>query len=572
VGRNGRRRVARVVALVTALSLFAAACGDDDNGGNTSEPGGSTVAPGGVDDPDAKPVPGGELVYALEAETSAGWCLAEAQLAISGIQVARAIYDTLTAPDENGEIKPFLAESFSSNEDSTQWTFKLRDGIKFHDGTDLTAEVVKNNLDAYRGQYEARNPLLFVFVFQDIESVTAVDRLTVRVNTKRPWVAFPWFMWGSGRVGIMGQKQLDSKQCNDDLIGTGPFKKGTWRVNDRFVADKNPDYWAKDADGNQLPYLDRIIFRPIEDGQARYNSLKSGEFDAIHTSSNQNIDKIRKDAENGDLKNVESDLFGEVSYTLLNAAKEPFNSRTARLAVAYGTDLNLVNEIQNLGIPTLAQGPFAPGNTGYLEDAGRPQFDEGRAKELVAQYKQEEGKDLAFTLTHAGDPETTALANLLKEQAANIGVNVDLVPVPDQSELINTAIGGTFEAVTWRNHPGADPDTQYVWWYNKATENPDGTTSFSNPVNFGRFDDPEINDLLDRGRTTKDPAARKQIYEDLNREFANEMYDLWGWYTIWSIGTKPDVNGILGPNLPDGSKPFPGLATGHPVSGIWRSK
>ena len=101
-----------------------------------------------------------------------GWCLPEAQLAISGIQVARAIYDTLTAPDENGEIKPFLAESVEPNADNTAWTIKLRDGIKFHDGTALDATVVKNNLDAYRGAYPARQPLLFVFMFQDIATST----------------------------------------------------------------------------------------------------------------------------------------------------------------------------------------------------------------------------------------------------------------------------------------------------------------------------------------------------------------------------------------------------------------
>ncbi len=191
------------------------------------------------------PVPGGEITYGLEAETASGWCLPEAQLAISGIQVARAIYDTLTAPDENGEIKPFLAESVTPNADNTVWTIKLRDGIKFSDGTALDATVVKNNLDAYRGTYPARQPLLFVFTFQDIASVDVVDPLTVTVTTKRPWVDFPWFLWGSARVGIMGQAQLDSTSCNDDLIGTGPFIKDSWTVNNSFVATKNPNYWAQ---------------------------------------------------------------------------------------------------------------------------------------------------------------------------------------------------------------------------------------------------------------------------------------------------------------------------------------
>src|SRR5262245_31411675 len=124
------------------------ACGGDDNGGGGDNNSSKGTQP---DESNLKPEAGGEVTYRLEADTTGGWCLPEAQLAIAGIQVARTIYDTLTAPDENGEIKPFLAESFSSNADATEWTFKLRPGIKFSDGTDLTAQVVKDNIDAWRG-------------------------------------------------------------------------------------------------------------------------------------------------------------------------------------------------------------------------------------------------------------------------------------------------------------------------------------------------------------------------------------------------------------------------------------
>jgi peptide/nickel transport system substrate-binding protein len=113
---------------------------------------GSTQASGGDDD-DAgvgPPQRGGTLVYGLEAETTNGWCLPEGQLAIAGIQVARSIYDTLTVPTGDGSFAPFLAESVTPNADYTQWTITLRPGVTFHDGSPLTAEVVKNNLDAYR--------------------------------------------------------------------------------------------------------------------------------------------------------------------------------------------------------------------------------------------------------------------------------------------------------------------------------------------------------------------------------------------------------------------------------------
>ena len=88
-------------------------------------------------------------------------------------------------------------------------------------------------------------------------------------------------------------------------------------------------------------------------------------------------------------------------------------------------------------------------------------------------------------------------------------------------------------------------------------------------MNFGRFKDPEIDLLLDAGRLEADPAKREQIYEDLNRRFADRLWNLWSLWSMWTIGTATDVHGVIGPDLPDGSKPFPGLADGHPVTGLW---
>ena len=121
----------RVRGLLLALLLLATACAGVSSG---------STQPSGGDDDDAGAGPpqyGGRMVYGLEAETTNGWCLPEAQLAIAGIQVARSIYDTLTVPDGEGGFQPFLAESVEPNADYTQWTITLRDGVTFHDGTPL---------------------------------------------------------------------------------------------------------------------------------------------------------------------------------------------------------------------------------------------------------------------------------------------------------------------------------------------------------------------------------------------------------------------------------------------------
>jgi peptide/nickel transport system substrate-binding protein len=526
------------------MGMLAAACGggDDDGGGGT----------GGED---AGPVtPGGNVVYGLEAETLDGWCLPEAQLAIGGIMVAQSIYDTLTRPNAEGEIEPWLAESVEPNDDATEWTITLRDGVTFHDGSELTAEVVKNNLDAYRGAYEGRNPLLYVFVFEPIESVEVVDPLTVQVNLKQPWVSFDAALHGSGRVGMLAQAQLDDQSaCGRDLIGTGPFTMVDWVPNQRFVAEKNPDYWATDAEGNELPYLDGIEFRPIVEIAQRQNALLSGEINAMHTSDPKTVDELRGMVDTGEINAYESDEFGEVSYVMFNSSQPPFDNIKARQALAYASDFEEFNAILGAGILEQATGPFAPGNIGHLEDTGMPTFDLDEATRLVEEYEEETGERLRFTYTTTNVQATTDQAQLLKQQAEAAGMSVEIVTV-DQSTQIDLAIQGDFQALGWRNHPGGDPDGQYNWWKSGS------------PVNFGRIDDPEIDRLLDEGRTTAE--GRDEIYEELNERFADQLWNMWIYNTPWMVASATDVHGVPGEG-PDSEEGFPGLAAGHPVTYMW---
>ena len=498
----------------------------------------------------------GDVVYALEAETNGGFCLAEAQLAISGIQVTRTIYDTLTAPNEDGEIEPFLAESVEPNDDYTQWTITPRAGVTFHDGSPLDAQIIADNLNAYRGAYEGRSPLLFRFVFQDVENI-AVEGETVVVTMKRPWVAFDWFLWGSSRVGIMGRAQLDadSSTCANNLVGTGPFQLEKWTVNQELVATKNPNYWLKDENGTQLPYLDKITYRPIPEIAQRINALESGQIDLMHTSDTEQLaDRLRPAAEAGDIKLLESDNFGEVNYLMLNVSKPPFDNKNARLAVAHALDRQFLIDVRGGGVGQMASGPFAEGVLGYAEDTGFPEFDVEKAKEFAAAYQEETGQALAFTYTFVTSESGNLTAQEIQTQMADAGIDMSIRPAGDQATTINAALAGDFQAVGWRNHPGADPDTQYNWWYEGS------------PVNFGRIADPEINRLLDEGRTT--PEGREEIYTELNERFASEVYNIWTSWTVWSIASNPDVNGILGPTLPIGAN-FPGLGTGHYVHGMW---
>jgi len=549
---SNRRVPSRLLAsLVLVLALVAGACGG--GGTDTTEEGEKDAG---------KPVRGGSLTYAMEAETTGGWCMPEAQLAIAGIMVARTIYDTLTAPNAKGEYVPYLAKSVEHNDTFTEWTITIRDGVKFHDGTPLTAEVVKNNLDAYRGKYKGRASLLFLFVFQNITDVQLAGDKAVKVTTKVPWVAFPAYLFASGRLGIVAQSQLDDQDtCDRKLVGTGPFKQVSWKVNQEFVAEKNPDYWQKAPDGKPYPYLDKITFQPIPEPEQRVNALQSGQIDAMHASGATEFASLAGLKDAGTAKLYVSEKYAEVSYVMINSSKAPLDDVRVRRALAMAVDRDEYNEVINQGLFTMASGPYAPGSLGYLKDSGYPKYDPAGAEKLVKEYEAEKGP-IQLSYRSTPSPATTQVAQFLQQKLKAVGIEFKLATV-EQSQLINTAISGDFQLIGWRNHPGGDPDEQYVWWYKGS------------PANFGRFADDEMQTLLDTGRSETDPDKRATIYEDINKRFADQVWNLWANWTRWVVATSPNVYGInvdTAPKLPDGSNPFPGLATGHPVHGIWIKK
>jgi peptide/nickel transport system substrate-binding protein len=606
-----KRKGASVIALSLVMAMALAACGSSSKGGTKtpdSKPSGATgpfadvggtagAALPGLITETAKPAEGGKMTFALDAESTGGWCLAEAQLAAAGIQVARTIYDYLAVPDDKGGYIPSLADKITPNADYTSWTIHLRSGIKFQDGTPLNATVVKNNLDAYRGKYAARSPLLFIFVFDDIKAVTATDDMTVKVDMITPWASFPAHLYEYGRLGMMAQAQLDSgKDCYKKMIGTGPFSLVSWAPNNQLIVKKNPNYWRKDAFGQQLPYLDQITFKPVPDGNQMLNGLKSHAFDLASTDDTTTvIFGVLPDVKSGNLNIAVAAGNPETAYTIFNTMKEPFNNMLAREAYIYAYNKVLYNNVRQHNLNQLANGPFGPGVLGHLDDTGFPEFNLQKAKDLVAQYKSTTGKDLSFTLSIPNDSASQSSAAVVQGMMKQAGITVSLKP-EEQSQQINDVIAGSYQAAAWRNHPGFDPDTQWVWWHCNTPAAPAVAPAPASPniglktdagavgnnctnlVNFSKFNDPVINKAFESGRTSTDPAVRKTAYESMNKEFAKQMWEAWGYWSVWTVPSQTNVRGILGPKLPtatspdvtaEGANPYSGLSSGTDVSGLW---
>jgi peptide/nickel transport system substrate-binding protein len=598
---GSRKRSAGIVAILLVTVMTLAACGSSgsgkSNGNKNSTP--TTAALSGTKPTNlGKPTPGGSLTYALPAESNGGWCLPEAQLAASGIVVARSIYDYLAVPNDKNEYVPDLADSITSNADFTSWKIHVRAGIKFQDGSPLDAQVVADNLNAYRGKLPTRSPLLFVFVFQNIKNISVTDPMTVTVDMLKPWASFPASLYSYGRLGIMAEKQLkDGKNCFKDMVGTGPFSfKGDWVQNDHLTVVRNPNYWRKDSYGQQLPYLDKVTFVPVVQTSTLVNGLQASppQFDLALTDDNTAISQLQPVVNAGNLDILKSGQNPEVAYTLFNDSKPPFNNILARQAFAYAVDREQYNKLANKGLLEIASGPFGPGTLGYVADTGLPNYDPAKAADLVKQYTAETHQPLAFTYQTGSDPIAQQDAEILQKYAKAAGMNMTIKQV-DEATLINYAIAGTFQASAWRNHPGFDPDTQWVWWHcDVAPADVAGTThagtddathktgnNCNNLVNFSKFNDAVINADFEKARSSNDPAVRKAAYEDINREFAKQVWEGWGYWSLWTMPSQKNVEGLLGPSLPTatnpdataaGDKPFTGLASAEDLSGLWLKK
>jgi peptide/nickel transport system substrate-binding protein len=565
-----RPKVRTVIALSTlsAFGLLAVACGGGGGGGSSAgtTSGTAAVAPGSSEAPSgstsasseaptseaaAQPTPGGSLIFGVEADTSSPWRPYEMVCATSCYQVIGSVYDPLTVTTDDGSWKPYLAESVLPNADNTVWTIKVRPGITFHDGTPLDGAAVAENLN------RAKTGFLTGTALADVASIAVnpTDPLAADVTMKRPWAAFPLYL--AGQIGMIASPTwLRASDSDDSLkskpVGTGPFIFESYAPNDSFKAKRNPNYWNK-----PYPYLDEIEFRPLADALNRRDALKSGGVQIIHTTNGQTIADARKSK---DLVLEERTYKGSTGYTLLHVTQtlpdgssSPLTDQRVRCALANAFDTQTIIDTIDAGVDPIANGPFSPQQVGYLKQTDYPQKqDMDKAKSLIAEYKTEHPGPLNLSLATTQDDTNLTIAQFQKQWWEEAGVDTVSIDQIDQGNFIVTALLGNFQVFQWRNHSGPDLDTQYIWWHS-STALPVGQLA----LNFGRIKDPIIDQALDANRGETDPAKKKGYAEAVNQRFADQCYDLWGWWTTWAILHDPKVQVPATEAVPDGSASKP---------------
>lgn len=537
--------------LLPLVLLMGCGGGDDDGGGGEGAPP-TTSDRVGAEKAEGDPVEGGDLIIGVEAETD-GWDPTTNRWAVSGHLAANAVYDSLAMFDENGDAQPYLAESFESNDDFTEWTIHLREGVTFHDGTPLDAEAVKANLDAYKASG------LVGPVYSSVQSFEVVDPLTVRVTMNTPWATFPVAL--TSQAGYMvAPAALADGSANQAPVGTGPFVFEEWVPDNRFVASKNEDYWQEGK-----PYVDSVEIRPIIEADQRNDSLVTEGINMLHSSDVSAVEALRELADRGDVVLVEDGGLGEESFVMFNLEEPPVDDVRVRRALAHAIDPQAYVDIVDAGVRSPAFSPFIKGSPWYSEEAveAYPEYDPAAATALIEEYEAENGPVKILLKDTPGNEEEMAF---LQQSWQQVGVDVE-TQVVEQGTHILDALSGDYQAVGWRLYGNPDPDGEYVWW-DLANAKPIGEIA----LNFARLRNEDLQAALDRGRQTTDFDERKAAYDEAQTIINEELPYLWEDHVLWVFAGVPSIRNLAYYELPDGT-PGLGVYAGFPgatkLTDVW---
>ena len=361
----------------------------------------------------------------------------------SALGIMRSVYEGLFEQRRDGTLSPNLAESVTPSSDYKTWTVKLRSGIKFHDGTPLDVTALITNIEASRGTYFASvaakaglagalgaaghtlsSGIPFV---ANIKAVTATGSLSAAISLWNGQKDFDETLFASGRQFVRAISDIQNPtQCATAGKGTGPFMFQKLTPT-QVVLVRNPNYWRKDADGVQLPYLDKITFNYVNNASQRVKGLKSGTLDAAGFGGGEAKQVFAaKSVKGATLVLSPADYYG---WSMFNHAIEPFNNVNARKAVAYAYDANRLFEQFNCYKGTcLGEAPtsIVGKNNIMYNKKSFITYDLAKAKAAAAAYKKDTGKALTFSFPADASADSQASAKVFKQMMKAAGITANI--------------------------------------------------------------------------------------------------------------------------------------------------
>jgi peptide/nickel transport system substrate-binding protein len=417
---------------------------------------------------------------------------------LSGSKIDRQVYHNMYEPlvtlDNKLQIKPGLAESWTQPDPKTI-VFKLRQGVKFHDGTDFDAESVKFNFD------RMQNPdtkSLRTGEIANVQNAEVVDKYTVKLNLKRPDAALMATL--TDRAGMIISPEAVKKFGADlqrNPVGTGPFQFVEWIKDDHLSLKRFDGYWNKEGG----PYLDGIRYRPIPDDTVKTQSLVGGEIDVMDYVAPRDVAMLK-----GNSSVVEVDVPSLATFNYqLNMTRPPFDKKELRLAVAYALDIEAITKGVWLGVGVASNGPIAPSSWAYDNTIKPIARDLAKAKQYLKDGGQPDG--FTFTVITNNIPINVQEAEAMKAQLAEAGITMN-VQLVDSGRLAADQNARNFDMTSYQWSGRPDPDGNTFQFFK---------TQPGSGLNFAGYSNPKVDEILDKTREISDQAERKKLYSEMTK-------------------------------------------------------
>jgi len=525
-GNRHRTAVAGVILLLGALLLTA--CGGGTSAAGAGDRAGGSAGSGGA------PRTGGGLVVGLYLEPLA--LDPHRQGYWETYRVSSNIFEGLVKEDLSDtagptKLLPALATDWSVSKDGRTWTFTLRQGVRFHDGSPFDAEAVHKNVrrvtDPGYEFYDETSAARLKNWLGDLEEGRVVDEHTYEFRFARPFLGFPRILAQSMSTLTIGNPATWERYGNDGFAdhpsGTGPYTFVSRTVGDRIVLRRNPDYWG------DPPYLDELVFRIIPNHQTRLAALLNGEVDLISY--------VQPD----DVATLESRGFqvpeghgAALLYFTFNARNKAFQDRRVRQAIIQGIDRErLAREVYN-GHAVALGSLLPPGNEAYDPQARDFPYDPEAAKSLLRQAGYGPGA-LGFTIV--ADVANQNLAEWLQSHLKGIGVNVEVVTL-DRPSYVARAFGRPEpeDGLSIDEYGGS-----YAEWLQQ------GINTNVVPKGFDLDAHPDLRKAVEKARYTADADRRIELWRKADEQARKEAIAIPAVSLTRYYALGPNVRGFVFP-------------------------